>query len=761
MLKQITRLLTFITLFATLCIGATLYILYQYGRSLPEYEHLRHYEPPMTSRLYTADAQLLQEYGKERRLFVPYHAIPERLKQAFLAAEDKNFFYHFGIDILGTVRALLINTLRNSWDRHPGGASSITQQVAKNFLTGNERSFARKVKEAIMAFRLESSIPKERIFELYLNQIYLGAGTYGVAAAALTYFDKELEDLTLDEIAFLAALPKAPSTLTANADLSRILARRNWVIDRMFDEKYITLDAALEAKERLLQFRKHREFPLKADYFTDAVRREVLEKLGPKQLQEGGLYVRTTLDHSLQTIADQSLRQGLINYDQRQGWRGPVAVIGDPEELEEALDLETAIDEEEPWLELLRQVNIPLIFDNWQFGVVLSAAAPHYEIGLRDGRSVPLKINKEWPKESIYKTMHPGDVIIVSATSDGGYELQQIPEATGAVVIISPKTGRILALSGGFDFNLNQYNCATMAKRQPGSVFKTFVYLAALEKGMSPETKIMDAPMRIYVGGKLGYYSPKNYTNEYFGLSELRVGLEKSHNAMTIRLAQKIGIACIVDTARKFGIHSSLPRQFAMALGAAETSVVKMTAAYAMIANGGTKITPYLIESIQDRYGNGLLNPPELEQEQLASPQTITDITDMLTGVITNGTARKLQSLGLSIAGKTGTTNDCKDAWFIGFTKDIVVGVFVGHPSSKSLGLGETGGKIAVPIFGDILQKIYKTRQKPAELRSSKYLRKTYDIEMVEENLDGENDISALQGREDQVSIEQINELGP
>lgn len=741
MLYRFSRLVTLLAFTATLCSVVFLYIFYFYGRGLPEYTYLRHYEPPMMSRLYSADAQLVHEYAIEKRLFVPFSLIPQPLKEAFLAAEDKNFFYHFGIDILGTLRALIVNTVSGSWQRHPGGASSITQQVAKNFLTGNERSMSRKIKEAIMALRLEYSLPKERIFELYLNQIYLGAGTYGVAAAALVYFDKELTDLDLEEIAFIAALPKAPSTLTNKDDQTKMRARRNWVIDRMVEEGFTSPTAATAAKMKPLTFRKYRELPIKADYFADAVRREISDKLGRHQLETGGLSVRTTLDPALQRISDQALRQGLITYDRRHGWRGPLSHLN-TEDLE---DWETA----------LAAISRPEGLGKWQLAIVLEATKSCFEIGLSEGKIADLQISDEWDIPTIYANLKVGDVIVVSHEGDDCYELQQIPEVSGAIVIMAPETGRVLAISGGFDYAINQFNCATMAKRQPGSVFKPFAYLAALEKGYTPTTKILDAPISISLGRNRGYYCPKNYSKRYYGLCNLRVGLEQSRNVMTIRLAQHIGMNSIISVARDFGVHPNLPKQLAMVLGAAESTVLNMTAAYAMIANGGKKIIPYLIDSVQDRYGDTLLKAPKQDHQQLASPQAITHITDMLAGVITRGTAKRLQSLGFEVAGKTGTTNDCRDAWFIGFSKDLVVGVFVGYLTPKSLGEKETGGRVATPIFETIMRQIYANHQKPAPLIMPTVTPFEEAIEIIDETTHVEVAESALQLALDPVSMKQ------
>lgn len=713
MLKQILRILTTSAFLAVTFIAGIGYLFFLYGRGLPDYDYLKTYEPPVLSRLYAADGQLVAEYAIEKRLFVPFHLIPEQVKLAFLAAEDKNFFYHFGIDVISTLRAIAINTLTNGWQHRPGGASTITQQVAKNFLVGNERSLSRKMKEAIMAFRLEEALPKERIFELYLNQIYLGAGAYGIAAAALIYFDKELEELSLDEIAFLAALPKAPTALTNKQALNRTLYRRNWVIDRMMHLGIITSSQAQAAKAKELQFRTHREYPVQAAYFSSEVHRELLYKFQLQTVNEGGLTVKTTLHPKLQQLADKALQQGLINYDRRYGWRGSIAKL-----TMEELDI---------WQQKLAKLPKIPGMKHWQFAVVLKIEDKTVELGLVGGKRGILSLESvEWARQGRHdlakeignkestQGMQVGDVILVDQLEGAQYSLQQIPEINGAIVVMDPHTGRVLAMSGGYDFEMNQFNCATQAKRQPGSAFKPFVYLAALERGMTPDTIVVDSPINISLGKNRGFYSPHNYTRRYYGPCPLRVGLEQSRNVMTIRLAQRIGMRQIAKIAKDFGVQDQMPRQLAMVLGAGETTVLQLTAAYGMLANGGHKIEPRLIDSVQDRYGNTLLdNTKKTKGELLADPQNIKQLTSMLLGVVERGTAKKLKSLGFPVAGKTGTTNDYKDTWFIGYTDDLVIGVFVGFLAPKSLGDKETGGRVAVPVFEHFAKEVYKDLPKP------------------------------------------------
>lgn len=713
-LKSVIRVVSGLSLGVAVIFAAGLFIFIHYGQDLPKYDHLLDYEPPMMSRLYTSDAKVLQEYATEKRLFVPFHQIPDLVKKSFMAAEDRNFYYHFGIDIVGTMRAMLINTLTNSWGNRPSGASTITQQVAKNFLVGNERSLGRKIKEAILAMRLEYALPKDRIFELYLNQIYMGSGTYGIASAALVYFDKELDELTIEEAAFLAALPKAPTTLSKTEDVTRAKARRDWVIDRMLQEDMIAFDEAVEAKSQPLSFKRHRESPVKADYFTDAVRRELMHQVGTKAIHQGGLTVRTTMNVDLQKQAEQSLRKGLLAYDRRHGWRGAHATITWDKEGKNS-----------PWKTALKTQTKPPGSGSWDQVVVLSVEGMRAKIGFTNGAVGFIDLSDcGWaarcltgqklgpsPKK-MSDIVTAGDVVLVSQIESDRFKLEQIPNITGSLVAMDPKTGRILALVGGYDFDMNQYNCALQASRQSGSCFKPFVYLVGLENGMTPETKILDAPISISLG-RNGYYSPQNYSRTYLGLCSMRVGLEQSRNVMTIRLAQRVGMSKIIDCAKQFGITDRMPKQLAMVLGAGETTVVKLTAAYAALANGGHKVIPHAVDWAQDRYG-GTVYQVNLNQEtQLAPPQAVAQLTQMLVGVTQNGTARSLANLGFPVAGKTGTTNNYNDAWFMGYTPDLAIGVFVGFARPKSLGDHETGGRVATPIFRDFIEAVYKDRDKP------------------------------------------------
>lgn len=675
-------------------------LFFYYGRGLPDYEFLHHYEPVALNRVYASDSQILREFAQERRIYARLHKIPTMLINSFLVAEDKNFYTHCGLDIPAIVRAIVSNSTQGSWHSRPLGGSTITQQVAKNFLVGNAPSFKRKIEEAIMSLRLESALRKERILELYLNEIYLGMGSYGVVAAALTYFNKNLNELSIAEMAFLAALPKAPSFYPNQKDLSRAIARRNWVIDRLQEEGFLSGKDAHKAKQDDLVFHSSSLDANQPTYETEYVRQELLHMVDQDTLTKGGLTIKTTFDPALQKIAMKALKQGLIDYDRRHGWREPI----------DHIDLENLVDND--WRQALKKIKHPAGLGSWKLAVVLTTTDTEVLIGLENDKegSIPLK-NLSWAQKNLpdqrigspvvtpQDVLQPGDVVVVSWDSENFYRLEQIPEVTGGIVALDPHTGHVLAMVGGYDFSKSQYNCVTQAKRQPGSAFKPFVYLTALENGYTPETRILDAPLMVNVGGKMGVYAPQNITKKFYGPTSLQSGLIYSRNVMTVRLAQQIGIRRIERTARKFGIVEKLPSQLAMALGAAETTLLKLTTAYGMIANGGYEISPLMINQVVDRHHKVIYEAPTPFKKQIASPQSIHHLVKMMEGVIQKGTAQTLVNLDRPIAGKTGSTNDFKDSWFVGFTPDLVVGVFVGFASPRTLGENETGAKVALPIF--------------------------------------------------------------
>ena len=705
MMRRLIHCLTTVT-FLLASTGAILFFLFfYYGRGLPDYEYLHHYEPPTLSQITDAKGKVLYEFSQERRIYVSIDKIPSLVVNSFLVAEDKNFYYHCGLDINGILRAALTNSASGSWATRPLGGSSITQQVAKNFLIGNERSFERKVKEAIMALRLESTFSKRRILELYLNQIYLGMGAYGVAAAAQTYFNKTLDQLSIEEIAFLAAMPKAPSFYPNQKDLIRGKIRRDWVIDRLCEEGFLTESKAAVAKAtplKIIQGAKNTKAQL--DYHTEQVRLELINQLGEDVVAQGGLAVRTTYDSVLQKIAQKALRQGLIAYDRRHGWRGPL----------DRLQLAGTSGFPLDWKTALMKKPAPPGLGNWLLAVVLEVTPEQAGIGLKDGKQgiIPLThlawARKNLPRQELgprikspKQVLAVGDVIPVSRDIDDRYHLEQIPNVEGGLVALDPRNGRVLAMVGGYDFERRQFNCATQANRQPGSSFKPWVYLTALENGYTPQTRVLDAPVIVNVGGKMGVYAPKNINHRYYGPTPLQSGLIYSRNVMTVRLAQQIGLRRIEKTVVKFGIVDKLPHQLAMALGAGETTLLKMTTAYGMIANGGYPITPIFIDHVWDRHNTIVYQSPILRQASMpiAKPKALRQLRRMMEGVVKKGTGRRLLSLERPIAGKTGSTNDYKDAWFIGFTPDLVVGIFVGFPTPYTLGNHETGKNVAVPIF--------------------------------------------------------------
>jgi penicillin-binding protein 1A len=718
-------------------IGLTLWY---FGRDLPDYQQLAHYEPPIMTRVHGGDGRLLAEYAIERRVFVPMAAIPKRVIHAFLSSEDKNFYSHHGVDPISILRAVLTDVGRWRSNRRPVGASTITQQVAKNMLLTNELSISRKVKEILLATRMEEALSKDRILELYLNEIYLGSGAYGVVSAALTYFNKSLDELTLGEAAYLAGLPKAPNNYNPTRLPQAAKVRRDWVLDRMAEDGNATEAEVAAAKaEPLTVRRREEEEVVNAPYFAEEVRRELAARYGEKALYQGGLSVRTSLDARLQAAADKALRKALIDYDKSKGgWRG---VVGH-------------IDPGPNWPKRLAAEALPAgaATVGWQLAVVLRTEADGAAIGLKDGETGRIPFAEmRWARplredgllgpapRNAADVAKPGDLVLVEALPEDSakprsntpppYALCQIPEVSGALVALDPYTGRVLAMSGGFSFELSQFNRATQAKRQPGSSIKPFVYLTALEHGYTPSTLVDDGPISISQGPGMPAWTPVNYTTGKFnGPTPLRVALEKSLNTVTARLAAQIGMEAIGQTVEKFGIMDHMPRLYAMALGAGETTPLRHTAAYAMLDNGGKKITPTLIDRVQDRYGKTIFRADQREcdgctaedwqkqpvpkipdnREQIADPAATYQIVNMMEGVVQRGTATVVKAVGKPIAGKTGTTNDWQDAWFVGFTPDLAAGVYIGYDEPVNLGSNETGGHLAAPVFRDFMQVALK-----------------------------------------------------
>ncbi|CAM5406570.1 Penicillin-binding protein 1A OS=Afipia felis OX=1035 GN=mrcA_2 PE=3 SV=1 [Afipia felis] len=722
-------------------VSAVAGLLWHYSKDLPDYTQLKNYEPPVMTRVHAADGSLLAEYAKERRLYLPIQAIPKSVINAFLAAEDKNFYEHGGIDFTGMARAAILYAQNYGSNRRPQGASTITQQVAKNFLLTNEVSFTRKIKEALLAMRIERTYSKEKILELYLNEIYLGLGAYGIAAASLVYFDKSVNELTVAEAAYLAALPKAPAQLHPVRNHDRAVERRNYVIDRLAENGWIKpSEAAAARKEPLIvTSRSNAAHIFAGEYFAEEVRRDILERYGEKKLYEGGLSVRATLDPKLQVLARQAMVKGLVNYDELVGWRGPV----------------TKIDLSGDWGVKLAEVKSLSDISPWRMAVVLEVDDQSARIGFQPGRVLGGAIAKtretglvtmdgvRWAKAAsgptrykaptkVTQVLSPGDVVYVDPllgkdgkVVEGQYRLRQIPEVSGGLIVMDPNTGRVLAMTGGFSFDQSQFNRATQAYRQPGSSFKPIVYSTALDNGYTPSSIVVDAPIEIDQGSG-NVWRPENYsTGKYYGPQTLRFGLERSVNNMTVRLAQDIGMPIIGEYAKRFGVYDELPNYLSYALGAGETTVMRMVGAYSMIANGGKRVKPTLIDRIQDRFGHTIYKHDQREcrgcdapegwhnqseptlidrREQVLDPMTAYQITSMMEGVVQRGTATVVREVGKPIAGKTGTTNDEKDAWFIGFSPDVVVGLYIGYDKPKPLGRGGTGGHLAAPIAKDFLK---------------------------------------------------------
>ncbi len=727
-MRLLSRLLGFglaLATFGVVALGVGVWVLFErYEDTLPDYAHLAEYEPPIASRIYAADGRFLAEYAREQRVFVPIGAVPERVKQAFVAAEDQNFYHHFGIDLRAVVAAAVDNVQRFRDNRRPRGASTITQQVAKNFLLTNEVSFERKIQEALLAVRMERAFTKDRILELYLNEIFLGARSYGVAAAALNYFDKGLDELTLAETAFIAGLPQAPSLYDPRVNPERALARRDYVLDRMLADGYVTAEEVAAAREEELRVlgRDRTQFA-QASYFADEVRRRLEAQFGTETLFEAGLVVRTTVDNRLQAITDEALRNGLFAFDRTAGFRGAVG----------------RLEWEGDWRGELRRARKPVdLGGSWGFAVVLELDGRDATIGLENGATASLRgSDVAWARpigedgrrgpqpNAVADILEVGDMIIVAEVEPGTYGLRHVPEVNGAVVALDPNTGRVLALSGGFDFKASNFNRATQALRQPGSSFKPFIYLAALEHGFVPTTVVDDAPISLPQGPGLPMWEPRNYGGGFMGPSPLRRGLERSSNLMTVRIAQTVGMESVMEVAQRFGIERGLTPFLAAALGSNEVDLLSMTAAYGAFANGGKRITPHVIDRIQDRYGqtqaisdprpcepcalqayDGSL-PPVLGdgRQQIADPRNVYQLTSMMQGAIERGTATRARALGRPLAGKTGTTNEARDTWFVGFSPDLVVGVYVGHDQPRTLGQGATGGSVALPIWVDVMRE--------------------------------------------------------
>jgi penicillin-binding protein 1A len=698
--------------------------IYSLTRDLPSVETLQNYQPPVTTRVYAGNGTVLGEYARQRRIFVPIAFVPRRVINAFTSAEDKNFYSHPGIDPSGIMRAAVKDVFNILHHKRPEGASTITQQVARNFLLNSDVNFTRKLKEAVLAIRIDATYSKDKILELYLNEIFLGQNSYGVAAAALNYFGKSLDQLDIAEAAFLAELPKAPSNYDPRFHKQAALDRRNWVIGQMADNGYITQEEATAAiaEPLVAQQRPLGSQAIDSDYFVEEVRRLLYGKYGQNALYDGGLQVRATLDTRLQNFAVNALRKGLVRYDRRHGWRGAVSNIGI----------------EGNWKDALASMGNQSGIDTWRIAVVLGFGDDNsVEIGLDDGSRAKIPFDGlSWARRELRdaevgaeptsprQVVKIGDVIYVEPTDgQGDYGLRQVPEVNGAIVAMDPHTGRVLALSGGFSYASSQFDRAMQAMRQPGSSFKPFVYAAALDNGFTPVTKIDDAPVSLYQGPGLPMWTPKNFTGKFLGQITLRRGIELSRNVATVRMASEIGMNKIVPYPVRFGVYDTLPPYLSNALGAYETTLMRMTTGYAEFVNGGKKINATLIGRIQDRNGRTIFrhdpracegcnaatwtNQPEPllpdTREQIIDPRTAFQIVSLLEGVVQRGTGVAVKAVGKPIAGKTGTSNEAKDVWFIGFSPDLVCGVFVGFDNPRTLGHREQGATVAAPIFRDFM----------------------------------------------------------
>ena len=689
--------------------------LWYFSSDLPDYKILSSYKPPISSRVHSGQGQLIAEYALQKRFFIPYESIPKNVIYSFLSAEDKNFFSHPGVDAKSITRAIVKNTKNIFSNKRLEGASTITQQVAKNFLLTNEVSIKRKIKEAILAFRIERAYSKERIMELYLNQIYLGEGTYGIAAASLEYFDKAVSELNYEEAAMLAALPKAPSKYNPYKSKKIAKTRRDFVLKNLYENSYINESEYKNLINKKIRIKKRKiELLEEANFYTEEVRRIISDTYGYDNLYKGGLSIRTPMNSDYQKESVYALRKGLESYDKRHGWRGPITNIVSKN-----------------WKNQIEKFIIDKSLQ-WRLAKVIEVNKLSIKIETEDSEIGFINFkNVSWTrKKSFDDILKLDDIIYVEKIKKDKWSLKQLPKINGAIVVMDPYTGRVLAMSGGFSYNLSEFNRATQAKRQPGSAFKPFVYAAALENGFTPSTLILDAPFVMDQGEGLKTWKPENYGKKFYGPSTLRTGIEKSRNLMTVRVAQKVGFEQISKVANSFGIYNHVPELLSVSLGSAETTLVRLTNAYCTFVNGGKKVDPIFIDRVQDRRGKTIFNSDKrkcmgckeisyLEEEipfiednkaQIISPETAYQMTSLMEGVVKRGTGRKLRNLNIPLAGKTGTTNKNMDAWFLGFTSKLVIGVYVGFDVPKSLGKYETGAKAALPIFKTFIEKVVKKK---------------------------------------------------
>ena len=760
MLRFLNFSIKFLIVFSIVILVFTLSTLWYFSIGLPDYKKLSNYQPPISSRVYSADGKLIAEYAIQKRLFVPYDSIPKVVINSFLSAEDKNFFNHPGIDAKGIIRAIINNIKNISQNKRLEGASTITQQVAKNFLLNNEVSMKRKIKEAILAFRIERAYSKERILELYLNQIYLGQGTYGIAAASLEYFDKSIKELNYKDAALLAALPKAPSKYNPYKYPEVGKFRRDLVLENLMDNKFITEGQYQKLKKSKLNLKKRKiEIVNEANSYTEEVRRSVKENYGFEKLYSQGLSIKTPLNINYQIQALSSLRKGIEQYDKRHGWRGPITNKLKDKNWESNLE-KYKLDPTLKW-ELAEIIEIDN--SNIYFKTIKKR---------KNLQGVLNKKNIKWtiPNNKEIRDKHKiGDIFFVKKESNY-WNLKQYPKVNGGIVVLDPFTGDVKALVGAFNYKSSEFNRVTQAKRQPGSAFKPIVYAAALENGFSPNTIILDAPFVESQGEGLKNWKPENYGKKFYGPSTLRKGIEYSRNLMTVRIAKMLGLNKILDLSKKLDIYEEIPELLSVSLGAAETTLINLTAAYAPFVNGGKKIEPNLISRIQDRRGKTIYQIknrkcigcdkfiieseefPSIKNtnEQVISKETAFQMTSILKGAVDRGTGKKLKTLNVPLAGKTGTTNDNYDAWFIGFSSNLVIGVYVGFDNPKTLGRYETGSKAALPIFKDFVENgLFKDDFKDFSIPNNIYLTSiNYDTGLKSTSKDKNTIIEALKLRD-------------
>jgi len=692
-------------------------ILWVFSNNLPDYNFLKKYKPPVSSKVYSGEGEFVSDFSTEKRIFIPYNSIPKKVINSFLSAEDKNFFSHPGVDAKGVLRAFINNISNILSSKRLEGASTITQQVAKNFLLSNEVSLNRKLKEAILAFRIERALSKKRIIELYLNQIYLGEGTYGIASASLEYFDKPINELNYAEASLLAALPKAPSKYNPYKNITLAKFRRDLVLKNLLDNKYLDKKNFEKLKDQKIILKKRKKIFLEdTRYYVEDIRKDIVKKFGYDKVYKQGFNIKTPLNLNLQNIATKTLRDGLINYDKRKGWRGPLinkkySKNWNKDKSLKKFRLEDSI--------------------NWKLAIVKKINK--FSVDIETEKKILGKINYEnisWTKKEFDELFSTGDIIYVKKNDKNTYELKQLPKVNGGIVVMDPFTGRVVALSGGFSFQKSEFNRASQALRQPGSAFKPFIYAIALENNYSPSTLVLDAPLVLEQGADLKMWKPENYGKKFYGPSTLRMGLEKSRNLMTVRIARNLGLKKIVNLSKQLGIYNNPDEILSLSLGSAETTLIKLTSAYCSFINGGKLVKPILIDRIQDSEGNTIFNTetrecincdkisflsnevPKISDNftQIFSPETAYQMTSLLEGVVQRGTGRGLKDLNLDLAGKTGTTNKNTDTWFVGFTSKLAIGVYVGFDEPKTLGRYETGAKTAMPIFKDFVKKAIKKK---------------------------------------------------